>query len=82
MLPLLFLETFWKATWLIVVAFPAWQAGKIDAAMSETVFACLMGVIFPIVIPWGYVVRTFVAGPGDPWTHPGTRGETSLVPAR
>jgi len=26
-----------------------------------------MGVIFPLVIPWGYVWRHYVKAPGDRW---------------
>ena len=67
MLPLLFVEMVWKATWLIFVAWPLWTAGKIDADTAETIKACSMGIIFPIVIPWGYVWRTYVTAPGDRW---------------
>jgi hypothetical protein len=67
MLPLLFFEIAWKTIWLTMIALPLWQAGKVDAATAETIKACLMGVIFPIVIPWGYVVETYVRAPGDRW---------------
>jgi hypothetical protein len=65
MLPLLFWEMTWKATWLLSVALPAWQAGKMDADISDTTFACLMSVIFVIIVPWDYVWRNFVAARGD-----------------
>jgi hypothetical protein len=67
MLPLLFVELVWKATWLISVALPLWRAGLLDADTMETVKACAMGIIFPIVIPWGYVWRNYVTKPGDRW---------------
>jgi hypothetical protein len=67
MLPLLFVEFAWKTIWLISVALPLWQAGLIDADTAETVKACAMGIIFPIVIPWGYVWRNYVTKPGDRW---------------
>jgi hypothetical protein len=67
MLPLLFVEMVWKATWLLAVAWPLSTAGKIDAATAETITACMMGIIFPIVIPWGYVWRNYVTKPGDRW---------------
>lgn len=67
MLPLLFFEMTWKALWLVVVALPLWSAGPMDAGTSETVFACLMGVVFPIVIPWRYVFANYVTGRGDRW---------------
>ena len=60
-LPLFFFELVWKSIWLIVVAIPLWSAHQqMDAKPSETVLACLMGVIFPAVIPWRYVVANYV----------------------
>jgi hypothetical protein len=67
MLPLLFWEMIWKATWLLSVALPAWQAGKMDADISDTTFACLMSVIFLIIMPWDYVWRNFVAAKSERW---------------
>jgi hypothetical protein len=68
MLPLLFFETVWKSMWLIVVALPLWSGHQpMDAKTSETVVACLVGVIFPIVIPWRYVVANYVMKSGDRW---------------
>jgi hypothetical protein len=67
MLPLLFWEITWKATWLLAVALPAWQHHTMDADTWDTTFACLMSVIFLIVVPWDYVWRNFVAARGDRW---------------
>ena len=67
MLPLLFFETVWKSIWLIVVAIPLWSAQQMDAKTWETAVACLMGVIFPIVIPWRYVAANYVMRRGDRW---------------
>ena len=67
MLPLLFFELVWKSIWLIVVAVPLWSAQQMDAKTWETAVACLMGVIFPIVIPWRYVVANYVRRRGDRW---------------
>lgn len=68
MLPLLLFELVWKSVWLIAFALPLWSAHRIDANTQETVFACLMGiVIFPIAIPWPYVLDRFVRKPGDRW---------------
>jgi len=54
MLPLLFVEFAWKSIWLLSVALPIWRSGvPFDAGTAETVKACLMGVIIPVVIPWG-----------------------------
>ena len=67
MLPLLFVEFAWKTVWVLAMGVPLWQAGQMDANAWETMKACLMGVIFPLVIPWGYVWRHYVKAPGDRW---------------
>ena len=68
MLPLLLFETAWKSIWLVSFGWPAWSAGQVDAATHETLKACLMGVvIFPAVIPWGYVFDRYVRRHGDRW---------------
>lgn len=68
MLPLLLFELLWKAIWLLAVALPLWSANQLDADTLETVKACLMGIVLcPLVIPWGYVLRTYVKKPGDRW---------------
>lgn len=67
MLPLLFFELVWKSIWLLAVALPLWSAHRIDAELAETVRACLMGVIVPIVIPWPFVVSHYLKAPGARW---------------
>jgi hypothetical protein len=67
MLPLLLFELLWKTIWLTVIALPLWINHHIDADTLDTAQACLMGVIFPIIIPWPYVLKTFAAQPGDRW---------------
>ncbi len=67
MLPLLFFEMVWKAIWLLRVALPQWSNGRMDAGTAESAIACLMGVIFPMIIPWSYVVENYVKKAGDPW---------------
>jgi len=61
MLPLLFFELAWKTIWLIVVAYPAWAAHNMDADTADTTKACLMAVIFIVLIPWDYVWRHYAA---------------------
>jgi len=67
MLPLLFFELVWKSIWLLAVALPLWSANQMDAGTSETATACLMGVIFLVVIPWPYVFANYLLKPGDRW---------------
>lgn len=67
-LPLLFLELAWKSIWILAIGLPHWSANQLDAGTRETWNACLMGVVlFPPVIPWGYVLTNYVRQPGDGW---------------
>lgn len=78
MLPLLLFEVVWKSIWLIAIALPLWSAHQIDADTAETLKACLMGmVIFPLVIPWNYVLASYVKRPGDRW-----RGRAATLEGR
>ncbi|HTT97508.1 MAG TPA: hypothetical protein VMF58_05625 [Rhizomicrobium sp.] len=67
MLPLLFVELAWKTIWVLAMGLPLWRAGQMDANAQDDMTACLMGAIFLIVIPWGYVWRHYVKAPGDRW---------------
>jgi hypothetical protein len=74
MLPLLLFELLWKVIWVVAFALRMWLAGGLDDYASETLFACLMGVVLvPIVMPWGYVFRHYFKDPGDPWRQAGSR---------
>ncbi|MEZ0242627.1 MAG: hypothetical protein ACAH11_04585 [Sphingomonas sp.] len=67
MLPVLLFETAWKVIWLAAVALPLWRAGRLDVATMGTVSDCLPVVLVILVVPWRYVVRTYLAAPGDRW---------------
>ena len=68
MIPLLIFELVWKVTWLVTIGLPLRSAGRLEGAFQETWFANVLGlVIFPLVIPWGYVIHTYVREPGDRW---------------
>lgn len=69
MLPLIFFELIWKATWVIAIGLPLRSAGQLEGAFSETWFANVIGlIIFPLVIPWGYVARSYFREPGNRWS--------------
>jgi hypothetical protein len=69
MLPLLLFELLWKVIWVVASAVPMWLGPGLDEYASETLFACLMGVVLvPIAIPWGYVVNHYLKAPGAPWS--------------
>jgi hypothetical protein len=67
MLPLLLFEIAWKVIWLSVVALPAWTSGTMDADTRETAIECTLIVLIIAVVPWRYVVETYVGGHGDRW---------------
>lgn len=67
MLPLLFWEMTWKGLWLLGVALPQWREQRMDAATADWAFACIMVVVFPLLVPWSYVFRHYVRKPADSW---------------
>jgi hypothetical protein len=67
MLPILLFELAWKAIWLGLVALPFWTAGQLDERATSTVVDCLVAVVLIPLIPWRYVVTTYVRSPGAPW---------------
>ena len=67
MLPLLLFEIVWKSLWLAIVAVPLWRGGTMDEGTAATAVACLVAAVFPLVIPWRYVLANYVTGPGDRW---------------
>ena len=82
MIPILF-ELTWKTIWVVAIGLPLWSDGRLDAANQGTLFDCLLGlVLFPLVIPWGYVWANYVRRPGDRWgremdSDTGTQREVS-----
>jgi hypothetical protein len=67
MLPLLFFEMAWKGIWMARIALPLWLEGRVDPDTAETIFACSIAIIFPIIIPWSYVFGNFARATGDRW---------------
>ena len=72
MLPLLLFELLWKVIWVSASAIPMWLGPGLDEYASETLFACLMGVVLvPIAIPWSYVLNHYLRASGDRWRGAG-----------
>jgi hypothetical protein len=70
MLPLLMFEFAWKAIWLFAYGLPQRSAGQIPPTFAEDFPNITLGVILlPLVIPWGYVWRHYVKGPGARWRN-------------
>jgi hypothetical protein len=63
MIPILLLEIFYKTMWLILVAYPLWRTGSLAGSKAEENTYVFLLVIIPyLVLPWGYVFRTYVLG--------------------
>jgi hypothetical protein len=73
MLPLLFMQLFYKSVWLLAVALPLWLAGR----STDLTGGMIIGVVLDlIVIPWPYVWANYVKERGDRWRR--QAGETGL----
>ena len=61
MLPILLLEIFYKALWLIIVAYPLWSAGTLAGSSAEGTTSAFLWVVLPIVaVPWDYVFENYI----------------------
>lgn len=68
MLPLLLFELTWKSIWLIAFGIPLWSAHAFNADTKDTWNTLIVSVIlFVAVIPWGYVWRSYLRQPAEPW---------------
>ena len=68
MLPLLMFELLWKIIWVTASALPVWLGKGLDTYASETLFACVLGIVLVVlVMPWGYVYTHYVKAVGEPW---------------
>lgn len=68
MLPLIFFEVGWKTIWLLAVALPLILAHQVDPNTQESIKACAIGIVlFPLMVPWGYVFANYVKKRGDRW---------------
>ncbi len=64
MLPVIFMQLFYKVFWLLAVYVPL----RMDGRSSNLTQGFLVGVALDLlVIPWPYVVAHFVRKPGDTW---------------
>jgi hypothetical protein len=68
MLPLMILELAWKLLWVLAVWLPLYLAHRVDADTADVFFSIALGVVLvPLVLPWGYIWRTYVTAPADRW---------------
>ena len=83
MLPLLLFELLWKSIWVLAFGLPLVLSGRLGPETTETLTACLMGVVLvPLVTPWGYVLKHYLKAPGDRWgKREATKGQSAVVPS-
>lgn len=68
MLPVLIIEFCWKFIWVAAFALPMSLDTGLDTYAKDTLFACAIGlVLVPLVLPWGYVWKTFIQAKAEPW---------------
>ena len=64
MLPLLLLQLFYKSIWVLAVALPLWSTFR---SLELTKIMGFGAVVDILVIPWPYVLATYVKKGGDRW---------------
>lgn len=62
MIPLLLVQFSYKLIWLIIVAYPLWKVNQLTSspAMGLTEANAIGIVIDLLVIPWSYVLNTYI----------------------
>ncbi len=62
MLPIVMLEIFYKALWLIIVAYPLWKSNQLIGSPAESMTDAFLWVILPIIaMPCRYFFRTYIS---------------------
>ncbi len=68
MLPLMIFELVWKLLWVLAAWLPLYLAHRVNADTADQFFPIALGVVLvPLVLPWGYVWKTYVTAPADRW---------------
>lgn len=64
MLPILLFTIGYKGLWFVFVAYPLWAAGTLEGSGAEGITESFLALpLLILVVPWGYVWRTYVALP-------------------
>jgi hypothetical protein len=68
MMPLLMFEFTWKLIWVLAAWLPQYLGHSLDPDIADSFSGIFPGiVIVPLVLPWGYLWKTYVTTPGDRW---------------
>jgi len=64
MLPIMFMQLFYKTFWELAVSLPLRAAGHSTDLTRPFLIAIVLDIL---VIPWGYVVSRYIKTPSDRW---------------
>jgi len=68
MMPLLIVEFTWKLIWVLAAWLPSCLSQKQDPDIADSFSGIFPGVVVvALVLPWGYLWKTYMATPGDRW---------------
>jgi hypothetical protein len=68
MMPLLIFEFTWKLIWVLAAWLPPYLGRALVPDIADSFLEISLGVVLvPLVLPWGYVWKTYVTAPGDRW---------------
>ena len=68
MMPLLIFEFTWKLIWVLAAWLPPYLGHTLDPDVADSFWSIFLGVVIvPLVLPWGYLWKTYVTTPGDRW---------------
>jgi hypothetical protein len=69
MLPIMLFMVFYKAIWLIIVAYPLWATDKLAGSSAGEMAKAFIWVVIPVAfMPWKYVFKTYF------WSHSKSNG--------
>jgi hypothetical protein len=64
MLPIMLFTIGYKTLWFVFVAYPLWASGTLAGSPVEAITNSFLGLpVLVLVVPWGYVWRTYVRLP-------------------
>ena len=62
-LPLMIFTVGYKSIWMAFVAYPLWRDGTLAGSSAQPIAESFLALpLLALVIPWGYVWRTYVLG--------------------
>ena len=65
MIPILWLEIFYKLLWLGLVTYPLWKSGELDGSPAASTTYAFAWVLLPIIaMPWAYPFKQYMRPAG------------------